>query len=144
MAASFQDHFHMLDTATPGEETEDGEWRGMAPDLRPRVLPLFAIAGAPRRALSGVLRPYVLPDASGPILFKNWAVLVKCATWADVETWASYLGKVKYFIYHYHDPLHHNSYTQKVWVDAMDPPEVLGPSFTHIMLSIHLTDNSQT
>ena len=143
MAASVQDHFHLLESATPGNETTANEWRGMAPDMRPRVLPLFSIAGAPRRSLNGKLRAYVLQDGDGPIVFKDWAVLVKCADWSEVETWAGYIGDYRYFVYNYHDPVLHNSYTQRVWVDFVEEPQVTGPLYSHIMLNVHLTDASQ-
>jgi len=143
MAASWQDHLHIVSSATPGNETTTGEWKGSAPNLKPRVLPEYYAMATVRRSLDGTFHAHVLQDGEGPIVFKDWVALVRCDDWADVETWRDYLGTSVYFIYHYHDPVAHNSYTQKVFVDKIGEPQPAGPSFSYILLPVHLTDASQ-
>lgn len=143
MAASWQDHFHILDTASPDEDTTSGEWPGAAPSLQPRVVPQYQVIAAPRYSLNGTLHSHVLSDGSGPIVLNNWQVLVRCASWTDVETWAGYLGQIKYFVFHYHDPDAHSSYTQRVLIDQISEVEGKGTEFNYIALPVHLKDATE-
>jgi hypothetical protein len=112
----------------------------MAPGLRPRVVPVYEVRAAPRYSLDGNLAAHVLKDGANPALFKNWDVLVKCADWDDVETWAGYLGTIKFFIFHWHDAAAHNSYTQRVLINRIGEMSPRGTSFNVINLPIHLLD----
>lgn len=144
MAVSIQDHIHIVDTATPGDGTTTGEWAGVASGGKPRDLPQYSVFVAPRRALDGTIHIHVLNDDGGdPVLIQNWELLVWCETWADVETWRDMLGKIKYFIYHYHDPAAHNSYTQRVLIDSLGIPQPGSTQYDWIQLPAHLTDASQ-
>lgn len=144
MAASVQDHFHILDSATPGNATVTGEWDGVAPNAKPRNLPQYQVFVSPRRALDATIHIHSLTDDAGdPVLINDWSLLVWCETWADVETWRDMLGKVKYFIYHYHDAVAHNDYTQRVLIDQIGTPQPGSVRYDWIELPVHLTDASQ-
>lgn len=145
MVASIQNHFHILDSASPGDATTTGEWSGVADQgNKPQDLPEFQVFVAPRRALDATFHPHRLLDDSGdPVLIQNWQLVVWCTDWADVLTWRDMLGKIKYFIYHYHDPAAHNSYTQRVMIDQLGIPRPRGPLYEWIELPVHLTDASQ-
>jgi hypothetical protein len=143
MAASLQSHFHIVDSATPGDTTTTGEWVSMAPGLKPKSVPEYKVIASPRRTLTGVLRPHVLKSGSTPVLITDYSLFVKCSTWTEVETWRDYLGTTKYLIYHWHDPNAHNSYTQQVYIDKIGEPQIPGPTFPVIYLPVHLMDASQ-
>lgn len=142
MAASLQDHFHILDTI-PEAETTTGEWTAMAPNLRPSLVPRPAVIASPMRALDGTFYAHVLQDESGPVLIKDWSGVVKCATWADVNTWMSYLGAYKYFIYNHHDPEAHAAYVQRVYVNSIEELRSPGPTTPVFYLGFTLLDASQ-
>lgn len=143
MAASFQDHFHIVDSATPGDATTTGEWKAMAPNMKPKALPHYTVIAAPQRALDGTLRPHVLKDGADPVIFTSWAILVRCPTWGNVETWRDMLGELWYLIPPYHDAAAHNSYTQQVLVHKIGEIASPGPTVPVIYLPVTLVDASQ-
>ncbi len=143
MAASWQDHFHIVTVADPGNTTTTGEWKGGAPNLKPKVLPDFYAISAPRRALDGTFYAHTLQDDSGVVVFKDWQALARCDDWAEVQSWRDILGQIRYFIYHYHDAAAHNDYTQRVFIDQLGEPQPAGPQFNYIYMPVHMTDASQ-
>jgi len=143
VSASWNDHFHLCPTATPGNTTTSYEWKGSAPGAKPQVLPEFSIIAAPRRALDGSLHPHVLTSGATPVLITDWSVLVKCDDWDDVTTWSGYLGTNMFFIFHYHDAVLHNSYTQEVLIAEIGKPVAEGTEYGSLLLPVHLMDASQ-
>jgi len=139
MAASWQDHFHLLDAAPdPAEAT--GEWTAMAPNLKPTGMPEHYVIAAPKRALDGTLRPHVLKSGATPVLFTDWTIMVKIASHAALDTWAGYLGKTMYFVPNYHDPAAHADYDRLVFVEKVDTPVSPGPTVPAMYLLVHLVD----
>lgn len=143
MSASWNDHFHIVTSASPGQATTTGEWTGGAPNLKPKVLPDHYVIASPRRALDGTFYAHTLQDDAGVVVFTDWNVLARCDAWTDVQTWRDLLGQIRWFINHYHDAAVHNSYTQRIYVDQIGEPQVAGPQFSYTYLPIHLVDASQ-
>lgn len=139
MAASLQDHFHLLASAPDPGET-GGQWTAMAPNLKPTNMPEHYVIAAPARALDGTLRAHVLKSGSTPVLFTDWTVLVKIESQTDLDTWAGYLGKTMYFVPNYHDQAAHGSYDRIVFVEKVDRAESPGPTQPVFYLLVHLID----
>ncbi|NIV33093.1 MAG: hypothetical protein GWN58_27690 [Anaerolineae bacterium] len=112
----------------------------MAPNLRPSAMPEHYVIAAPARALDGTLRPHVLKSGATPILFTDWTVRVKIDNQSQLSTWASYLGKVMYFVPNYHDQAAHDSYDCLVFVEKVDPVESPGPTQPVMYLNVRLVD----
>jgi hypothetical protein len=143
MAASIQPHFHLVDTATPGDSTTDGEWKAMAPNLKPQALPSPAVYAKILDAIDGTRHFHILKDGADPILTEDWQLLVRCADWSTYETLRDYLGTLKYFIPHYHDPAAHNSYTTYIYVAKINEIKSPGPTMPVLYVPLYLIDASR-
>jgi len=139
MAASWQDHIHIL-TAAPDADEATGEWSVMAKGLKPTGMPEHSVIAVPRRALDGTLRAHVLQSAGTPVLLTDYTLMVKCDAITDVSTWSGYLGTTKYFVPAYHDAAAHDDYDVLVLVEKIGVPESPGPLAPVFYLPVRLTD----
>jgi hypothetical protein len=143
MVASVQDHFHLVESATPGDTTTTGEWKASAQNLKPQATPIPSVKATVIDALDGTRHFHVLKDGADPIVYEDWQILVRCPTWSDYETLRGYLGKTKYFVSPIHDPAAHNSYTTKVFVARVAEIKAQGPMMSVLYVPIFLADASR-
>lgn len=141
MAASLQDHFHLM-TSAPVAAESTGEYKALAPGNKPKAMPEPSIIAAPARALDGTFRPHILTDISGPMVFEDWSILVKLDTWpTDYTTLVGMLGKTVYYVPNYHDPAAHGDYDVLMLFDKVGSITQNGPQITGgFNVAIHLMD----
>ena len=148
MAASMQDHFHLMTSAPEAAETT-GEWYASAKDTKPSMVPETMVFASPRYGLSGKLYPHVLQSGADPVQKTNWQFQVlfmdETATgataYADFLTWLAYAGKEMYFVPNYHDPSDHQSYMQYIYVERIGRAQVEGYKYDVIELPVQILDN---
>jgi len=140
MAADWQDHFHLLEMAPASGET-NGEYKALAPSMKPRAMPEPMVIAAPRRALDGTFRAHVLQSGGVPVRFVDWSILVKLDTWPEYEALTALLGKTLYYVPNYHDQAAHDGDVQLVFFDKVGQLEMQGPLVNGgIHIPIHLVD----
>ena len=141
MAASLQDHFHLM-VSEPDQAESSNEFKALSPGYKPKATPEPSVIAAPSRALDGTFRAHILSDLSGPVVFENWSILVKLDSWpADYTTLKALLGKTLYYVPHYHDPAAHRSYDVKVFFEKIGAIELQGPQITGgLHVPIYLVD----
>lgn len=139
MAASWQNHVHLMTSAPDPAETTN-EWTVMAPNLKPTGMPEHYVIAAPRRAINGTLRAHVLQSGGVPVLFTDYTPRIKVDSMTNLDTLSALLGKTVYYVPAYHDPAAHGSYDVQVLVEKMTTPEAPGPLVPVLYVMVHLTD----
>lgn len=136
MAASIQDHFHILD-AEPDAVTTTGEWYAAAEGGSPEFWPVPMVFAAPTWSLDGsTFYSHVLESEGSPVMKKNYNFTVYLESWVDYETWQGYLGTTKYLVPVYHDPAAHDDYDVLVYIEALGQPETKSYRYQYIRLPV--------
>jgi hypothetical protein len=139
MAASWQDHVHLM-TSAPIDAETTGEWTVLAKNLKPTGLPESSVIAAPRRALDGTLRAHVLQSAGTPVLFVDYTPVLKIDDEATRLVLEGLLGTTLYYVPAFHDPAAHTAYDGQVFFDRMSIPESPGPTVPYMVIAVHLMD----